>query len=227
MSADFHDPEAIRAELCASMRHLHVAGVGRLEIRSLKEADQSEVRTLAAKNAADLSASMVASLPALASAIHSRARGVSIGIFESDPRAPWARRLIGIAGAIMSDSEDDTASFAVVVAAPFRGLGLGSALVRVLGEHAARNGTRSLKTRITPSNCAMLAIANRLGFRRERGLGEEPLLLIGTIGARSEQAVMKGSHPPTASRMSIGRIQAGSIEADSMRTGQDGTFQTA
>lgn len=57
----------------------------------------------------------------------------------------------------------DEAEFAVAVADAWQGVGLGRALMRQLGRHAARQGVRRLVGDVLPGNGAMFALADTLG----------------------------------------------------------------
>ncbi len=152
---------------------LTVAGLGALTVRPLDAPDQPAVRALFARVAHELSATAIHSIPALASGDAERGRGASWGLFGP---AATGSRLLAIGGLRLEDG-DDSASFAVAVAPPFRGLGLGTAMVRTLLAETERQGSSSLKARISTSNCAMIALARRVGLERQRLFGDEPILL--------------------------------------------------
>lgn len=59
----------------------------------------------------------------------------------------------------------DEAEFAVAVADDWQGVGLGRALLRHLGRHAARHGVTRLVGDVLPGNGAMFALADALGGR--------------------------------------------------------------
>lgn len=61
------------------------------------------------------------------------------------------------------DLAHDEAEFAVAVADAWQGAGLGRALMRQLGRHAARQGVKRLVGDVLPGNGAMFALADALG----------------------------------------------------------------
>lgn len=61
----------------------------------------------------------------------------------------------------------EEAEFAVAVADAWQGVGLGRALMRQLGRHAARHGVARLVGDVLPGNGAMFALADALGGRLE------------------------------------------------------------
>ncbi|MGE0314701.1 MAG: GNAT family N-acetyltransferase [Lautropia sp.] len=162
-----------QAGAATAVRQLTISGLGPLTVRPLDESDQPAVRALFARTAQELSESVVRAIPALASGAGTRRRGASWGIFGP---AASGGRLLAIGG-LRPEDDDDGAGFGLVVAPQFRGLGLGTAMVRTLLDDAPRHGTRTMKARIAPTNCAMLALARHAGLERQRLFGDEPILL--------------------------------------------------
>ncbi len=68
------------------------------------------------------------------------------------------------------------AEFALVVADAWQGVGLGSALLRRLVQHARRNGVARLQGELLVSNAAMATLARRFGARLSFVAGDATLL---------------------------------------------------
>ena len=82
-----------------------------------------------------------------------------------DPRGPmW----VADARYVRSDAEAGSAEFGIAVADAWQGAGLGTALLRRLCEHAAREGVQRLVGDVMADNRGMLTLAARLGARTER-----------------------------------------------------------
>jgi ribosomal protein S18 acetylase RimI-like enzyme len=64
----------------------------------------------------------------------------------------------------------------LAVAPGARGRGVASALLAAAGRHARERGARKLSLRVLSTNEAALRLHERLGFRREATLREEPLV---------------------------------------------------
>jgi acetyltransferase len=63
------------------------------------------------------------------------------------------------------DLAADEAEFAIAVADAWQGVGLGRALLKHLGRHAARHGVQRLVGDVLPGNRAMFAVTDALGGR--------------------------------------------------------------
>lgn len=85
-------------------------------------------------------------------------------VAESDARAG---EIAGIA-TLVADPTGREAEFAVLVHHDFVGLGLGRALMRAILDYAVRRGVGRVYGDVLLENAPMLALAQRLGFRRER-----------------------------------------------------------
>jgi acetyltransferase len=69
-----------------------------------------------------------------------------------------------------------TADFAVVVADPWQGVGLGQELLRRLARHARRHGITRLLGDVQTGNEPMLALTRKLGGKIAPAIGEASLL---------------------------------------------------
>jgi acetyltransferase len=74
------------------------------------------------------------------------------------------------------ESRGGNAEFAIAVADEFQRRGLGTQLVKRLMSAAWRRGVLRLFGEIKSDNCAMLALASRLGFRLRGSLQDESLV---------------------------------------------------
>jgi RimJ/RimL family protein N-acetyltransferase len=85
---------------------------------------------------------------------------------------PPGQALIGAVVRASIHAEDRSAEFAILVARPLAGLGLGSYLMRKLLDWARRRRLTRVWGDVLLENDVMLRIADRLGFRREHVAGE-------------------------------------------------------
>jgi acetyltransferase len=76
---------------------------------------------------------------------------------------------------------DDNAEFAIAVADDFQGRGLGRFLVKRLLATAWRRGVRRLFGQVKSDNRAMLAFADRLGFRLRDSLEDESVVIASMV----------------------------------------------
>jgi RimJ/RimL family protein N-acetyltransferase len=78
---------------------------------------------------------------------------------------PERRMIVG--GARYVVFEPGRAEVAFVVIDAWQGRGIGSILMRHLGEIASNNGLRELTAEVLPENKSMLAVLGKFGFRRD------------------------------------------------------------
>ena len=95
---------------------------------------------------------------------------------------PEGDALIGGVARVTLSEDDGRAEFALLLARPLRGYGLGEHLLRQLIGWARRKRVRTLVGHVLDDNAPMLALADKLGFTRaaapgERGLTEVRLAL--------------------------------------------------
>lgn len=76
------------------------------------------------------------------------------------------------------DDDADGHDFALVVADAWQGVGIGARLLRELMRRAAAFGVRRLAGDVFAANAPMLALAQRLGFRQRRHLGDARLVRV-------------------------------------------------
>ena len=101
----------------------------------------------------------------------------SIALAVTEPLSTGEALIGGVARAMLDD-DDRNAAFAVIVAKPIAGYGLGSHLLRKLVDWARRKRLDSIYGDVLIENAAMLKVAERLGFTREHLQGESGLVRV-------------------------------------------------
>lgn len=86
-----------------------------------------------------------------------------------------ARKLIGI-GQLFADPDHATAEYAVLVANPWQGKGLGSRLTDFCLEIARRWGVKKVVTEISPSNVRTIRLLHSRGFQFQRNQQDQIVL---------------------------------------------------
>lgn len=109
-----------------------------------------------------------------------------------------AARILGVARYAASN-DSQAAEMAIVIADDSRGMGLGSRLLEQLHLQAAANGYRRIEAQTFGHNAAMLALAQRCGYRvsvqpgdgavRRLDLALKPQNLVPVIGVSSSTAL--------------------------------------
>jgi RimJ/RimL family protein N-acetyltransferase len=88
-------------------------------------------------------------------------------VVAAEPLPP-GEALVGAVARYARDADDPRrAEFAILVAHPLAGQGLGRRLLRRLFEAARADGIRTLWGDVLDENAAMLRLAERVGFKRE------------------------------------------------------------
>jgi acetyltransferase len=77
---------------------------------------------------------------------------------------PGPTIMMGV-GRLVMTPERDAAEFAVIVADPWHGKGLGEKLIERVMEIAKENGVRTLAGDVLPENRPMLALVKKMGFK--------------------------------------------------------------
>jgi RimJ/RimL family protein N-acetyltransferase len=101
----------------------------------------------------------------------------NIALAVAEPLPP-GDALIGAVARAMLDDDDRNATFALIVAKPIAGYGIGSHLLRKLVEWAQRKRLDSIHGDVLIENATMLGIAERLGFTREHVPGEHGIVRV-------------------------------------------------
>ena len=73
---------------------------------------------------------------------------------------------LGVVRAI-ADPDDRTAEFAIIVRAELKGQGLGSALLEKIIRYCRRKGIQTLVGEVLADKQSMLALAEKIGFKRQ------------------------------------------------------------
>jgi acetyltransferase len=86
------------------------------------------------------------------------------------------RRLVGV-GRLIADADHQTAEFAVLVADPWQGRGLGSLLMDYCLTICQRWGVREVTAETAPDNVRMLAMFQRRGFALDRSVAPDVVVV--------------------------------------------------
>jgi len=97
-------------------------------------------------------------------------------VAELDEEKSGAQEILGV-GRLARVHGTDEAQFAVLVADPYQGKGLGTELVRRLLEVGRKEKVQRITAEILPDNFAMQKVCERLGFRLEH-LPEEGVVKV-------------------------------------------------
>jgi RimJ/RimL family protein N-acetyltransferase len=79
------------------------------------------------------------------------------------------RRLVAVARAVRLPEDPETAEWAIVVADPLQGTGLGTVLVRALVEEARRHGIRRFTATVAGENRAVLRLLHHVNDQFDTG----------------------------------------------------------
>ncbi len=85
--------------------------------------------------------------------------------FVAKPSEADERDTLGVVRAV-TDPNNETAEFAIVVRSDLKGQGLGHALLEKLIRYCRKRGTAEMVGEVLPDNKAMLSLAERVGFSR-------------------------------------------------------------
>jgi acetyltransferase len=102
-----------------------------------------------------------------------------IALVAEQKDAAGERNILAV-GRLTKEPATDEAQFAILVADPVQGRGLGSELLKRLIEIGRKENVRRITAEILQDNYAMQKVCERLGFRLERDAAE------GVVKARIE-----------------------------------------
>ncbi len=167
-------------------KKVHLAGVGDLTLRRVLDDDHRSIESLAHRGIAThlaepgLTPWSWTRSPDLRSCLLDHA----FGLFR-EPCGTEAARALGLASLRIPADEPQVGLIRLLVDPAYRGLGIGRLLIEHLEACAQREGLACLKARTWSANVAMLALARRTGFRIRRLFGDEPVLLVRTLGRKA------------------------------------------
>lgn len=92
--------------------------------------------------------------------------------------APPGEALIGAVARASISSAGDEAEFALFVARPVRGQGLGAYMLRKLVDWARRKHMAAIYGNVSNDNAAMLNLAEQMGFVRAHLVGEQGVMRV-------------------------------------------------
>lgn len=96
---------------------------------------------------------------------------VAFALAVSEPEPP-GEGLVGAVGRASIDPDGREAEFALIVARPLAGQGLGTLLMKRIIEWCRRKGLEAVHGDVLADNAAMLRLVEKLGFRRTHQPGE-------------------------------------------------------
>ena len=167
-------------------KKVHLAGVGDLTLRRVLDDDHRSIESLARRGFATRLAKPGLTPWSWTQSPDPRACLLkhAFGLFR-EPCGTEGARALGLASLRVPADEPQVGLIRLLVDPAFRGLGIGRLLIEHLEACAQHEGLACLKARTWSANVAMLALARRTGFRVRRLFGDEPVLLVRTLGSKA------------------------------------------